>query len=767
MHEVLLKILDFPIMETLLPFLGQIYDDVLVGAALAKDSHECAALLTPHFPSKDLSTKPSELFPKPDADIFSINDKREASEDKSHSEYCAKEIILLQLTLIRMILNKVQSRELAAGIKQKYLDIIRILLKEANIDTKLIYLLCSSDKQLSHMASKSLVSLIYFQLTEEGSLNSAWLAFASETLLGFPSSRWLAECLWAFTDTVREALKEEGLCKKGDLKVILSPLDKILEGIYNSVLSYYSDLPEDITTSPKVTNGLSSFLDLLELLVASRIHMPLNYSCQRMMFLNAACVLELSTAPVHYLIKKKSIMLLKKCILQKAGEDVIKKKRPSPSHEDPHFDADRLALAGAVLQFVNSGWLNRLSVSGKANHFGGSQVKPEVDIGHNSDQVTLRALSLLLLKALEIKVQDSSSEADIQVQLESVMGSLLRFLKKYLRFPPPGHLFEHPCLWVSVLFIEQDDDLLEAAKALLTIHLKLERFQHAVGVTLCHSDGEAQDILTHRNGCNPHCIFLFLLKSIAFDASVLLDFLISFETCFLEYFVRYLKLLVEDWHRFAEIAKHLERGTSGDSHFSLECLPCHEGNAYQLDSNLKIILSEPQSYTTEVLNSSHKLSSLQPIDHQMVKPSMSNFLPVSDNPVLPGSLQRLVDYESSEDSEPEWVGENHLTDANPMSSDNQTCSGETLLTETDDQAGPSEEDMLNVPSPSHCKTSPNNSGSAEGMLRKAVTCFQELQYLISRLHGRNLFPYNPSALLKLLVRVDTTSKKHLSISKRL
>lgn len=55
------------------------------------------------------------------------------------------------------------------------------------------------------------------------------------------------------------------------------------------------------------------------------------------------------------------------------------------------------------------------------------------------------------------------------------MGPLLRFLKRYLRFSPHLHLFEHPCSWVSVLFIEQDDDLLEAAKALLTIHLKWER----------------------------------------------------------------------------------------------------------------------------------------------------------------------------------------------------------------------------------------------------------------------------------------------------
>ncbi|KAJ7311348.1 hypothetical protein JRQ81_006964 [Phrynocephalus forsythii] len=653
MNQVLLKAPDLPTMGTRLLFLKQVYDDLLMDAPSAKESHECAALLTPHFSSEDLSTKPTELHqipPKSDAHtsstldsaMFCINDEHEACKHESHSEHLAKEIILLQLTLIKMMLLKVKSQELAAGIKQKYLDIMRILLKDISVDAKLIYLLCSSDKLLSHMASKSLVSLIHFQLTEEGSLNSAWLAFSSETLLGFPSSRWLAQCLWALTDLIRETLKDEGLCEKGDLEVVLGPLDKIFEGIYNSAASYYSDLPQDIAISPKVTNDLSSFLDLLEMLVASRIQVPLNCSCQRMVFLNASCVLDLSTAPLHYLIKKKSITLLKTCILQKAGEDVIKKKMPSSSHQDSHFEPDRLALAGAVLQHVNSGWLNKLSVGENVSHFGGSQVKPEVDLCHRSDQVTLRALSLILLKALEIKIQDSSSEVYIQVQLESVMGPLLRFLGKHLRFPLCVHLFEHPCVWVSMLFIEQDDDLLEAAKALLTIHLKLERFRHGVGVVLCHSDNK--DALMHQNGCNPHCIFLFLLKSIAFDATVLLDFLISFETCFLEYFVRYLKLLVEDWHQFVEISKYLEPGSSG--------------NDCQLDSNAKNILSDPQSSIMWISSSSQKLSSPQNIDHRMIKPNRSNFWPVSDSPSLPGSLQRLVDYESSDDSEPECFGRN-------------------------------------------------------------------------------------------------------------
>lgn len=43
--------------------------------------------------------------------------------------------------------------------------------------------------------------------------------------------------------------------------------------------------------------------------------------------------------------------------------------------------------------------------------------------------------------------------------------------------------------------------------------------------------------------CSPHAIFLRFLKSVNFDHSILLDFLISNETIFLEFFLTYSKYL--------------------------------------------------------------------------------------------------------------------------------------------------------------------------------------------------------------------------------
>lgn len=59
--------------------------------------------------------------------------------------------------------------------------------------------------------------------------------------------------------------------------------------------------------------------------------------------------------------------------------------------------------------------------------------------------------------------------------LEGVLCPLLAFVETHLGSSPGTLPFEHPCAWLSELFIEQDDDMLEAAKALLAIYLKCER----------------------------------------------------------------------------------------------------------------------------------------------------------------------------------------------------------------------------------------------------------------------------------------------------
>lgn len=76
------------------------------------------------------------------------------------------------------------------------------------------------------------------------------------------------------------------------------------------------------------------------------------------------------------------------------------------------------------------------------------------------------------------------------------MCPLLTFLKKHLKLSSCIHPYGHPCAWLSELFIEQDDDMLEAAKVLLTVYLK---FQRLVSILPYLSDEQGENIFIHHS----------------------------------------------------------------------------------------------------------------------------------------------------------------------------------------------------------------------------------------------------------------------------
>ena len=62
----------------------------------------------------------------------------------------------------------------------------------------------------------------------------------------------------------------------------------------------------------------------------------------------------------------------------------------------------------------------------------------------------------------------------------------------------------------------------------------------------------------HRGFLNPHRFFLEFLSSVNYDHSLLLDYLISNETHFLQYFFNYLRYLANDWLGFVESVRQRE-----------------------------------------------------------------------------------------------------------------------------------------------------------------------------------------------------------------
>ncbi|KAM6059237.1 protein Lines homolog 1 isoform 2-T3 [Theristicus caerulescens] len=722
--------------------LQQMYKDIVGGIPLAKESHHYTSLLNlsveqsperdescnwMHLPSTNDGIRSHQDTDMSDA-VVPTTDDISNSFANMNSSFCPREVMLLQLTLIKMMVAKAESQEIEFNTRQKYCEIFVLLLKEAKIDSKLICLLSSDDRLLSHMASKSLASLVYFQLKEENTLNVTWLTFSLKTLSGFPVNTHIAECLWTLTTIIKDVLKDKVLPKAGILKKLLAPLDAVLEGLYDCILLHHFDSHHYTSPYSEAANNLISFIDLLEALLASRIELELPLRCQRVLFLKVSYVLNLISSSIHYLIKKLFIMLLKKCVLYKSREDA---KSGSLFLQNPSLCEDMLALSNAVLQVVNLAWLNQIPLGEKASYFGGSE--------------------------------------DAQGDFQSSMSQLLIFWRSHMKPSPQSHPVVHHCEWLSLIFIEQDDDMWEAAKALLLIYLKFDRLRHDAADNFSQKEEETWNFLTHASGYNPHCIFLFFLEKIAFDSTVLLDFLISSETCFLEYLVRYLKLLGKDWHQFVDVCNHFDTKHSTFQSVSSVKPPHHANQSCMTDESLQNACCEPEPQTLVSFASSPNYSvfTTEQGDTEVAESNQSNSLICTDSTSLLGSLQSLVDYDSSEDSELESDGRECLVNTKqvPLNNEDETRVRESGCSYTDDKRNTLKSEVLTLKqkgsNTSSCLTfmaSSDNIVPLRIMLFKSTKCLEELQKAISRLQRRNLFPYNPSALLKLLSHIEKISK---------
>ncbi|XP_050656097.1 protein Lines homolog 1 isoform X3 [Macaca thibetana thibetana] len=655
-------------MKVFCEVLEQLYKKVLLGVTLENDSHDYIFYLNPGVSDQDCPTATSLEW----ANTYGIQGRHQpisvgvapiavapACLKTSSLMSSSREVMLLQLTVIKVMTTRILSVKTEFHAKEKYRDIIKILLESAKVDSKLICMFQNSDKLLCHMAAQCLALLLYFQLREKITLSNSWIAFCQKNLSEYSESNKAIYCLWTLTAIIKEIFKDS-------------------------------------------------------------------------------------------------------CSQKTVGEDLCRGSVPPLMPPDRHVAMDMLALANAVLQAVNLGLLKTLSVDGKHSFFGGDEVQPGCEHIASPDHVILRAASLVIMKSLEIKFQNCSSASEMKVDLQRFMSELLTFLKPHLQ---PSLQLHNPCKWLSRVFIEQDDDMLEAAKASLGIYLTLTRGCEA---TESLTQGkEMWDHHTHENGYNPHCIFLFFLKNIGFDSTVLLDFLISSETCFLEYFVRYLKLLQKDWDNFFTICNNFD---ATESKYDISICDCVPSLVQDQSTNRTIPhhLTAPHSHIDVCTR--HSWASDAPSEPLKAMMSKGTDTMCTSSLSSPRASQSLVDYDSSDDSEVESTDQ-------CLANSKQTSLHQQATMEIQDAAGTSrdkEEFSLEPPSRPlflkefdtafsfDCEVAPNDVVSEVGIFYTIVKCFQELQDAICRLQKKNLFPYNPTALLKLLKYIEVISNKTMN-----
>jgi hypothetical protein len=176
------------------------------------------------------------------------------------------------------------------------------------------------------------------------------------------------------------------------------------------------------------------------------------------------------------------------------------------------------------------------------------------DLNHPSvvfDKSLLQKMTLLVLKSVavtvkEIRCDSSDSSIDstdyeafqemmlIERSIRDVLRKLESFMKNTLDFHPETHFSKI----LIKLFDDQDDHLIEAMVCTLDvtsgISFKNNAFPELVAML------------------NPVYTFLEFLKMISNNYDVLLDYLVSNETCFLLYLLRFLKYIRQNWSMFLQ-----------------------------------------------------------------------------------------------------------------------------------------------------------------------------------------------------------------------
>lgn len=158
----------------------------------------------------------------------------------------------------------------------------------------------------------------------------------------------------------------------------------------------------DLTRDQQWKTTLCLLADLLEVLTASRwmTGAGLCVKSQRLTVLHASALLTTVSCSSAYFIKKRVVLLLKRTVLQKAGEDWA---LGEAGLKREHLGSDATMLSETLLSAVAANWLQTVHVE-SASFFGGTR-HVGYSQGREEDLVILRGVSLLLLKSIEVHVQ--------------------------------------------------------------------------------------------------------------------------------------------------------------------------------------------------------------------------------------------------------------------------------------------------------------------------------------------------------------------------
>ncbi|GLV45542.1 lines [Carabus blaptoides fortunei] len=166
-----------------------------------------------------------------------------------------------------------------------------------------------------------------------------------------------------------------------------------------------------------------------------------------------------------------------------------------------------------------------------------------------TDKTLLQKMVLLVLKSVAITVKETrcdssdssigSDDYDFYQDMQLIERSIRDVLKKVDVFIKNSLEFHPETTFSKILihlFSDQDDYMIESMVCTLDI---------TVGIY--YRNSVFPDLIAM---LNPSYTFVEFLKIVTHDSDVLLDYLVSNETCFLLYLLRYLKYIRRNWSSF-------------------------------------------------------------------------------------------------------------------------------------------------------------------------------------------------------------------------
>lgn len=174
------------------------------------------------------------------------------------------------------------------------------------------------------------------------------------------------------------------------------------------------------------------------------------------------------------------------------------------------------------------------------------------------DKTYLQKMVLLVLKSVAVTVREMRSDSsdssidssDYQVYsdwivIETNIRNVLKKLDVYTKNKLQLHPEHHFSKMLVYLFDDQDDYLIEAMVCTLDVTAGFT-IRTATAFSAENPFGELIRLL------NPVYTFLEFLNMISKSWALLLDLLVSNETCFLLYLLRFLKYVTKDWDQFVD-----------------------------------------------------------------------------------------------------------------------------------------------------------------------------------------------------------------------